>query len=421
LESNPVNLTYNIVILGSTICLLILNWRRSVPLLARSTLIMAFVTLALASISWSVEPGITLRRIGTMTTAILVAAYMVSRFDVGTCIRIAGYAFVGVIGMSIVVAVAVPSMGIMHGAVGAGAELNGTWKGVLQNKNSLGWITIAGSQVYAWRFIEEPANRRGHAAILALFVFAALMTTSATALISILFTFIVLAALRVRQWPGMGRVFLEWTFLAVLVTVTLALSLDFSGILTAIGKDPTLTGRVPLWASLMDSIAKHPWHGYGYNAFWLKTNPELFRIWALNPWKPPEAHNAYLDMALELGIPGSIFATSILLTVLVRSLRLCRSPNVSWASFIGVYSIIFIVTNMVETRLFRAGDIHCFLLSCCYFAMVQHAYDVKVSNRPQQATRRRLAQFSPDSGPFKPSSAGDAGNRRPPREWLARS
>ena len=36
-----------------------------------------------------------------------------------------------------------------------------------------------------------------------------------------------------------------------------------------LGKDATLTGRTGIWSAVIDSIAKRPLLGYGYQAFWL--------------------------------------------------------------------------------------------------------------------------------------------------------
>src|SRR5262249_39988098 len=60
---------------------------------------------------------------------------------------------------------------------------------------------------------------------------------------------------------------------------------------TFVGKDPMLTGRVPVWILATVMALRRPWFGYGFDAFWLPDNVYVQRIWHLVRWKPPHAHN----------------------------------------------------------------------------------------------------------------------------------
>src|SRR5262249_514880 len=70
----------------------------------------------------------------------------------------------------------------------------------------------------------------------------------------------------------------------------------------AVGKDPSLTGRAELWVQVVDAIRSRFWLGHGYGAFWLGWDGESALIWRVISWRPPTAHNGFLDMGLELGI-----------------------------------------------------------------------------------------------------------------------
>ena len=71
-------------------------------------------------------------------------------------------------------------------------------------------------------------------------------------------------------------------------------------ILEALGRDPTLTTRVPMWEFLL-SMVKNPILGFGYESFWLGSRQELmiaeFAI-------ARQAHNGYLNIYLDLGLVG---------------------------------------------------------------------------------------------------------------------
>jgi O-antigen ligase len=297
---------------------------------------------------------------------------------------------------SLIVAVAFPSIGVMHGTPGGGldpteSKLEGAWQGVLVHKNTLGWISICGSQVYAWRFLNEKPQRWKHGAVILLFVFLGIKCHSATALVSIIAGFLLLPALRVRHWSGVPRLWVESLLVLAVILLTVVVSLDLQNAAAIVGKDVTLTGRIPLWEVLIDSIKARPWLGYGYSGFWLDPNPEAQRVWALVHWKPPQAHNAYIDAALEVGIPGAIVATLLMFNVIRKSLRLCTDRYLVWATYVALFSILFAVTNLVETRLFRPGDNYCFMLALCYFALVKETHTRKLHERiTKMKTRRAL-------------------------------
>ena len=64
----------------------------------------------------------------------------------------------------------------------------------------------------------------------------------------------------------------------------------------------TLTGRLPLWEELVGDVAARPLQGYGYGAFW--TPDVLFRIAQNQGWQIPHAHSGYFEITLNLGLVG---------------------------------------------------------------------------------------------------------------------
>ena len=73
---------------------------------------------------------------------------------------------------------------------------------------------------------------------------------------------------------------------------------------TLLGKDVTLTGRTGIWSAVLDSIAKRPLLGYGYQAFWLGLEGESYRVILAVSWVLAQAQNGFLDVTLEMGIAG---------------------------------------------------------------------------------------------------------------------
>jgi O-antigen ligase len=69
--------------------------------------------------------------------------------------------------------------------------------------------------------------------------------------------------------------------------------------------DPTFTGRTDIWRYALAKLASHPLFGYGFEAYW---DTEAVRYGTDNSagWVggAAHAHNALLDIALSMGVPG---------------------------------------------------------------------------------------------------------------------
>jgi O-antigen ligase len=195
------------------------------------------------------------------------------------------------------------------------------------------------------------------------------MSRSKTGQIAIIVISAVAIFLPLLRLPGLARI---WAiFLAavgVLAGGTLLIAF-FGDIMTAFGKDPTLTGRVPAWAALLDLAGNHLAGGYGYSAFFIEENPDTDYVSAMARWEVIEAHNSYIELLLQLGLPGLLIAIWALLESTIRSFRAWFAGDLPWASFAVAYTVAFSMVNFVETVLFRAGDTHCVMFSLVYVAL----------------------------------------------------
>jgi O-antigen ligase len=74
------------------------------------------------------------------------------------------------------------------------------------------------------------------------------------------------------------------------------------GLVQAVGRDSTLTGRTDIWKDVLP-LTVSPLFGAGYESFWL--GPRLDKIWSKD-WgaRPNQAHNGYLEVYLDLGWVG---------------------------------------------------------------------------------------------------------------------
>lgn len=64
----------------------------------------------------------------------------------------------------------------------------------------------------------------------------------------------------------------------------------------------SLTGRIPIWTELAPFIANRFWTGYGYDSFW--TPDHIDHVSTRVEWGVREAHSAYIETILSIGVIG---------------------------------------------------------------------------------------------------------------------
>jgi O-antigen ligase len=77
-----------------------------------------------------------------------------------------------------------------------------------------------------------------------------------------------------------------------------------AGLVTAVGRDTTLTGRTAIWRELFH-LNVNSWVGTGFESFWLGGRAEHF--WNIYAWHPNQAHNGYIETLINLGWIGVAF------------------------------------------------------------------------------------------------------------------
>lgn len=363
-DSNPFNAAAMSLVLIGTIILVSAHWRSFLSAASQGGAVNLFVILAIASVLWSDYPEISARRSLTLLQAVAFGYYLAARFPVDQVVRlVASVLAVALVG-SALLALALPEAGIMQEA-----ELAGAWSGVFAHKSALGGATIMGTLCFGWLWVREPRRRVLYTLGILLCLFMVVMSRSATAHSTIALLAAIAACLPFFRLPGLTRIWAVYGMLVVFIGLGAILFFFFGEIMEAVGKDPTLTGRVPIWSSLLELALRHPIGGYGYNAFFVAENPDVEDVWRWAGWRMWSAHNTFIEMLLQLGIPGVAISTWALAVAVRRSLRAWSDGMNPWAGFAVVYILSFVVTSCVETVMFRSGDMHSVLFPLLYVAL----------------------------------------------------
>lgn len=86
-----------------------------------------------------------------------------------------------------------------------------------------------------------------------------------------------------------------------------------------------LTGRVPIWTELLGYVRARPLQGYGYESFW--TAKHIEAVSDEMQWPLREAHNAYIDGTLSVGLVGVAAFLGVVLLSLRRAAAAFRETN----------------------------------------------------------------------------------------------
>ncbi|MCR9128357.1 MAG: O-antigen ligase family protein [Alphaproteobacteria bacterium] len=284
--------------------------------------------LTLVSGAWSIDPGLTMRRGLAVFMTLVFALWLAARYSWPDLIRLIALMFAILAIGSFIAGALFPSFGVMY-------EIHvGAWKGLWWEKNTLGGYMAFGAGAFAAASVaaRDRTESRIWLGFLLLAVALVLLSTSRTALLATLICTAGPAAIALAR-RGFGfavlAIFSGVCGLGALAGVVI---IGPGVILEALGRDPTLTGRTDIWAALGDAIAARPWTGYGYGVFWEIDDGPVFWVRQATVWPVPTAHNAWLETALAIGLPGMALAMAVVLGGWLRALsRLFSGVETYWA------------------------------------------------------------------------------------------
>ena len=327
----------------------------------RSWPLVVLATLTLASAAWSLDPGTTVRRGLAVVMTMVFGLWLAARFSWPDLIRLIALMFaVLAIGSAIAGAV-FPGFGVMN-------EIHvGAWKGLWWEKNTLGAMMAWASLSFIAAACSAPSRRERQIwfAVLVLSAALVLLSTSRTALLALMICTLGPAAIALTRC-GFGFAALAiFTGLCGLASLLAVLIIGPGVILEALGRDATLTGRTDIWEGLMTAIAARPWTGYGYGVFWSVENGPVFWIRQATAWDVPTAHNAWLETALAIGLPGVALGAFVVLRGLIRSVSRLFSGIGSYWSL--PFLVAWMGISMSESNLLEQNGL-VWLLLCATLA-----------------------------------------------------
>jgi exopolysaccharide production protein ExoQ len=351
LEGSPLDRSIYLLLLAGGMVVLVGRREAVASLLRRNRPIVLFVLYCGISVIWSDFPGVAFKRWVKSLGDYVMILILLTEDDGEIAVKqvLAKVGFV-LLPLSVLLIKYYPSLGRAYASHWVGTQF---FIGVASDKNMLGMACMVFGFAAAWRVIEAWSARRRdrtkvvivHGTILAMGIWLLKLSDSATSLACFGLTS---ALITVHTFSDVLRKcwVLHLSVAAIVLVYASVLFLGVGdGLLSSLGRDPTLTGRTDIWDVLLE-VPINPVVGTGFESFWL--GKRLEHLWAFPiVYGINEAHNGYLEMFLNLGWIGVAFLAVLLWTGYKHVLRSIERNPEAGRLRLG-YFVIAVVYNFTE-------------------------------------------------------------------------
>lgn len=384
-EGSPLERNLYTFLILAALAVLLARVDRVGSILRKNTLLLSYLVFCAVSVAWSDFPLVAFKRWTKVVGDVAIVLVILTETHPLTALKrlVSRLSFL-LFPLSILFIKYYPHIG---------RRVTNSWTneavGITTQKNSLGLICLMYGVLFLWMFWSVYRDRQNatrsrrlwaYGTILAMIVWLLIHCNSTTSIVGLTSTAVVMwLLLRTSRQPMSVHVLV----LAVLGMSTAALFLSPGGdVLTAMGKDPTLTGRTITW-DLVLGMHTNPLIGTGFESFWLGPRLEAMRG-ALPNFPVNEAHNGWIEVYINLGWIGVVFIVALTITAYRRLISgFCKDPQTA-TLFLGfLLSTLF---NAFSENAFRLMTV-----SWVFFVIVIIAGSQDELFRKLQLSRTDLA------------------------------
>jgi exopolysaccharide production protein ExoQ len=307
------------------------NWRRLPRMLV------LFLLLVVLSITWSDYPGASALGILAQLSTTVGALFLALCLNWAQLLRALSNAFKWILGLSLVFELIV-SLFVRHPILPPWATYpsgklpaafywsrdvlfhGGQIQGILGNSNLLAMVALLAIAVFGVQLADRSVRRGTGIAWLVVALLAMVLTRSSTVILAGVFMLVVLLfALWTRRVDPAKRLPVYLTGAGLVVVVAVLATVFASRIPTLLGKSEDLTGRLDIWKSVIGLAQQRPVFGWGWVSYWAPWVKPFDGLAVRNGVQYLQAHNAWLDVWLQLGIVGLVVFILLVLTTLRRA------------------------------------------------------------------------------------------------------
>lgn len=320
---------------------------------------LAYWTLCTASVVWSIDPGLTLRRVIVLGCSMLIVFGVVRQLHRRQLLQLAFFTSLAIV------------LGGLASELATGAfrpwSSGYRYAGTV-HPNSQGQLcALLCLSAYAW-FRQVGKGRWLLLGVMAFSLALMLLTKSRTSCLAVSIGMLTMWLPHARRervaFAALSLPFLlcSAAFAAAILGFDVA---DGAGSAVALGRGGqvgSLTGRVPLWLEVAPHVLERPILGHGYLSFWtpwrIQHTSELFE------WTIPDAHNEYLETLLNVGLLGGMLLAIVVLGSAIRCLRAYWRTGDPTVGFFAAQILIAMVSGLFESGFAQPLGLVSFVTTC---------------------------------------------------------
>lgn len=328
-----------VLVMVTASVLLIVHHRRALTLNRLPIPLLVFLTLATLSIAWSFYPlssllGVTLT---LLTTACGLAVALTIRWD--ELLRVLGWVFRAILGLSYLFELVVslfirqPIFPVwMLDAIPENPSKLLYWsrnllfdggkiQGIVGNSSLLAMVAMVALIVFSIQVVSRTVRLAPGLLWLAVALGTVAITRSATIILALgALALLALAVVIIRRTSGSrAAIPARVGILVVLGASAVGAFLLRAPLLGALGKSDTLTGRLGIWEAVIGLAEQRPIVGWGWVSWWVPWAPPFDHLIRRGGVQVLHAHNAWLDIWLQLGVLGLVVMGALVVSTLMRS------------------------------------------------------------------------------------------------------
>jgi len=302
--------------------------------------IMIFILFILLSSVRSSDPVHSIKMGLQIFITSLIAIHIYCKYDFDNFICIITIAIGWLALISFLSAFVIPDKAIYFGDLHEGA-----WRGIYFHSSGLAKEMAMGSLLFLYCAKMKLIDRKLSVLGFMVCFFLLFKSQNLTALISIsTIGVIYVFFLSLQRFPYLMKIFIFITFLALMGLLSVYVKNNYEEVTYMIGKDPTMTNRTFVWAYALVGAMDKLWLGYGFNSFWLNKSEIAFFL----NWESSHAHNAFLDILLDVGIIGLVLFSIAVYKVFSHTLALSVKNGNPKSTLILLILLLMLVNSLAD-------------------------------------------------------------------------
>ena len=228
----------------------------------------------------------------------------------------------------------------------------GRIQGIVGNANILAMAALLALIAEVARAIAGRGSRVGSGVWIVVAVGVLALTRSSTIVVAAAAVIaIVLAAWFARRGSGARRT-ATTIALPVLLGAGAAAAIAFRApLLALLGRSSDLTNRLDIWAIVTETAGQRPVAGWGWVSYWAPWVEPFDDLVVIRGVTYFQAHNAWLDVYLQLGILGLVVVGLFVLSTVVRSWSFALDGPRDAALVPLALLVAILVQGLAESRL----------------------------------------------------------------------